>query len=143
MFNFSLWSGTIFPFFQSSGKILDFRQFWNIIESGFIMDELLSFSILIEIPPYPWALFASNNWIIFSGFSLSKVISISLLSVWYVLDFGTVLLFCTGWRCLLKNLLNKLAFSKKLVRQDYWKFFAIDKSFKYLPIGFWWRRWIS
>ena len=110
-----LWPGTIFPFFESSGKMPDFRQFWNIIESDFIMDGLLNFSILIEIPSYPWALFASNDWIIFSSFSLSKVISFSLFSVWYVLDFGRVLLFCRGWHCLLKNSLNKLAFSKKLV----------------------------
>ena len=104
-------------FYESSGKILDFRQFWNISEivSGFIMDGLLSFSILIEIPSYPWVLFASNDWIILSSFSLSKVISFSLFSVWYVLDFGRVLLFCRGWPCLVKNSLNKLAFSKKLM----------------------------
>ena len=83
--------------------------------NGFIMDGLLSFNILIETPSYPWALFASNDWIIFSSFLLSKVISFSLFSVWYVLDFGRVLLFCRGWHCLLKNSLNKLAFSKKLV----------------------------
>ena len=104
----------MFPFFQSSGKILDSRQFWNIIESGFIIDGLLSFSILIEIPSYPWALFASNDWIIFSSFSLSKVISFSLFSVWYILNFGRVLLFCRGWHYLLNNSLNKLAFSQKL-----------------------------
>ena len=105
----------MFPFFQSSGKIPDFRQFWNIIESGFIMNGLLSFSIFIEIPSYPWALFASNDWIILSSFSLSKVISFSLFSEWYVLDFGRVLLFFRGWHFLLKNSLNKLVFSKKLV----------------------------
>ena len=112
---FFLWTGTMFRFFQSSGKVPDFRKFWNTLESGFIMDGLLSSSILIETPSYPWALFASNDWIIFSSFSLSKVISFSLFSVWYVLDFGRVLLFCRGWHCLLKNSLNKLAFSKKLV----------------------------
>ena len=115
LFTVFLWTGTMLPFFQSSGKILDFRQFWNIIESGFIMDRLLNFSILVEMPSYPWALFASNDWIIFSSFSLSKVILFSLFSVWYVLDFGRVLLFCRGWHCLLKNSLNKLAFSKRLV----------------------------
>ena len=104
----------MFPFSQSSGKIPDFMQLWNIVESGFIMDGLISFSILIEIPSYPGALFASNDWIIFSSFSLSKVISFNLFSVWYVLDFVRVLLFCRGWHCLLKNSLNKLAFSKKL-----------------------------
>ena len=125
----------MFPFFQSSGKIPDFRQFWNIIESGF-MDGLLSFSILIEIPLYPCALFASNDWIIFSNFSLSKVISFSLFSVWYVLDFGRVLLFCRGWHYLLKNSLNKLALSKKLVTNlsltrggGIIGIFAIDESF--------------
>ena len=71
----------MFPFFQSFEKILDFRQFGNIIESGFSMDGLLSFSILIEIPSYPWDLFASNNWIIFNSFSFSKVIPFSLFSV--------------------------------------------------------------
>ena len=112
---FFLWTGTLFSFFQSSGKIPDLTQFWNIIESGFIMDGMLSFSFLIEIPSYPWALFASDDWIIFSSFSLSKVISFSLFPVWYELDFGRVLLFSRGWHCLLKNSLNKLAFSKKLV----------------------------
>ena len=104
----------MFPFFQSSGKIPDFRQFWNIIESGFIMNGLLSFSIFIEIPSYPWALFASNDWIILSSFSLSKVLSFSLFYVWYVLGFGKVLIFCRGGHCLLKNSLNKLA-PKKLL----------------------------
>ena len=102
--------------FQSSGKISDFRQLWNIIESAFVMDWLLSFSIRIEIPSYPWALFTSHDWILFSSFSLSKVVSFSLFSVWYVLDFvGRVLLFCRWCHCLLKNSFNKLAFSKTLV----------------------------
>ena len=117
MFTAFLWTGTMFLFLQWSGKIPDFRQFWNIIESGFIMDGMLSFSFLIEIPSYPWALLASNDWIIFSSFSLSKVILFrlfSLFSVWYELDFGGVLLFCRSWHFLLKNL-NKLAFLKKLV----------------------------
>ena len=116
MFTVFLWTGTMFPFYQSSGKIPDFRQFWNIIESGFItMNGLHNFSILIEIPSYPWSLFASNDWIILSSFSWSKVISFSLFSAWYVLDFGRVLLIFRGWHFLLKNSLNKLVFSKKLV----------------------------
>ena len=104
---YCLWTGTMVPFFQSSGKILDFTQFWNITESGF--------SILIEMPSYSGNLFAPNDWIIFSSFSLSKVISFNLISAWYVLDFGRALLICRGWHCLLENSLNKLAFSKKLV----------------------------
>ena len=112
---FFLWTGTMFPFFRWSGKILDFRQSWSIIESGFVMDGLLSFGILIEIPSYPWALFVSNAGIIFSSFSSSKVKSFSLFSVWYVLHFRRVLLFCRDWHYLLKNSLNKLAFSKKLM----------------------------
>ena len=115
MFTVFSWTGTMFPFVQLSGEIPDFRQFWNIIESGFIMVGLLSFSILNEIPSYPWALFVSNDWIIFSSFSLSKVILFSLFSVWYVLDFWRVLLFCRDWQRLLRNSSNKLAFSKKLV----------------------------
>ena len=102
------------PLFQSSGKILDFRRFWNT-ESGFMMDRPLNFSILLEISPYLCALFECNDWSIFSSFSLSKMISFCLFSVWYVLDFGRVLLFCTGWHCLLKKSLNKLAFSKTFV----------------------------
>ena len=104
----------MYPFFQSSEKIPDFRQFWNIMQSGFIMVGLLSFRILVELQSYPWPLVVYNGWIIFSSFSLSKVISFSLFSVQYVLDFGRVLLFCRDWHCLLKNLLNNLAFSKKI-----------------------------
>ena len=43
-----LWTDTMFPFFRSSGKILDFKQFLNLIESGFVMNGLVSFIILIE-----------------------------------------------------------------------------------------------
>ena len=42
-----------FSFLQSSGKISAFRQFWNMMKSALILDRLLSFSILIDIPPYP------------------------------------------------------------------------------------------
>ena len=113
MFTFIFYkTGTMLSFLQSSGKIPAFRRFWNIIKSGFIMDGLLSFSILIEIPSYPWALFASNGWIILSSFSRSKVIPFSLFSVWYILDFWPVLVFCRGWHCLPKKSLKRLAFSK-------------------------------
>ena len=37
-----------------------------------MMDRPLNFSILLEISPYPCALFACNDWSIFSSFSLSK-----------------------------------------------------------------------
>ena len=102
---FFLWTSTMFSFFQLSGKMPHFRQLWNIIESCFIMDGLLSVSILIEIPSYSWALFASNDWIVFSSFSLSKVASLSLFSLWYVLGFGRGLLFCRGWHYLLNRFL--------------------------------------
>ena len=46
---------------------------------------------------------------------LSKVILRNLFYVWYVLVFGRVLLFGTGWYYSLKKSLNKLAFSKRLV----------------------------
>ena len=108
----------MYPFLQSSEKIPDFRQFWNIIQSGFIMVGLLSFRILVELQSYPWPLVVYNGWVIFSSFSLSKVISFSLFSVQYVFDFGRVLLFCRGWHCLLKNLFNNLAFSKKLMSAE-------------------------
>ena len=108
----------MYPFLQSSEKIPDFRQFWNIMQSGFIMVGLLSFRILVELQSYPWPLVVYNGWVIFSSFSLSKAISFSLFSVQYVFDFGRVLLFCRGWHCLLKNLLNNLAFSKKLMSAE-------------------------
>ena len=90
----------------------------------------------------------SLSFLNFSIFSLSKMISLNLtnhwFSVWYVLDFGKILLLGTGWYCSLKNLLNTLAFSEKLVMilpltmrgGDYLNFFAIDKG---LRICFWWR----
>ena len=52
---FFLWTGAMFPIFQSSGKIQIFSQFWNIMERYLIIDGLLNFTILIEIPSYPWA----------------------------------------------------------------------------------------
>ena len=99
----------IFPVSQSSGEIL------NVVGSNFIMHGLLSFSILIEILSYPWALFAFNDWIIFSSFSLSNVILFNMFSAWQILYFGRVLVFCKGSRCLLLIMLNKLVFSKTLV----------------------------
>ena len=88
----------------------------RIIESGFVIDGLHRFSIILEIQSYPWALFASKNRNIFSSFSLSKMISCNLFSAWYMLHFGRVLMFHGGWQCFLKHSLNKLAFSKKLVK---------------------------
>ena len=88
---FFVWTGTMFPFLQSSGKLPALRQFWNIISRGFIIDGLLSFSILMEIKSYLSPLFVSKAWIIVSIFSLSKVISHNLFYVWYVLDFGKLL----------------------------------------------------
>ena len=79
------------------------------------MDAVLMFRIFTEIPSHPWALFAPNDWTIFSSFSLLKVISFSLFYVWYELYFRRALLLCRGWYCLLKKSLNKLAFSKKAV----------------------------
>ena len=43
LFTVFLKSGTILPFLQSSGKVLDFRLFRNILESGFIMVGLFIF----------------------------------------------------------------------------------------------------
>ena len=106
-------------FFMDQCNVFLFVIIWEntrIIESGFVMDGLHSFSILLEIQSYPWALFAPKNWIIFSSFSLSKMISCNLFSVWYILDFERVLLFRGGCHCLLKYSLNELAFSKKLVK---------------------------
>ena len=52
---FFLWTVTMFPIFQSPGKIQIFSQFWNIMERYLIIDGLRNFTIIIEIPSYPWA----------------------------------------------------------------------------------------
>lgn len=108
------------------------------------MDAVLMFCIFTEIPSHPWALFAPNDWTIFSSFSLLKVISFSLFYVWYELYFRRALLFCRGWHCLRKNYFSKLVINLSFTsRGRIIGVFAIDEGFKYRPKGFWWRRWIS
>ena len=93
---------------------LDFRQFWSILQSGFIMDRILSLASLMKYHHMRAISLHLMTESFLSSFSLSKVISFNLFSVSHVLDFERVLLFRGNWHFLLKNPLYKLAFTKKV-----------------------------
>ena len=119
-----IWENTRFQ------AVLKFHRKW------FYYGWQLSFTILTEMLSYPWAFFASlHNWIIFSSFSLSKLISYSLFSVWYILNFGSVLLLCRGWHCLPKKSLSKFAFSINL---------SLTRRGSIIGFFFYWRKfWVT
>ena len=68
-----LWIGVIFSFFQQSGKTPEFKQLLKKIISGLTTESSHIFSILAEIPSYPWDLLISKERILFKGSSCSKL----------------------------------------------------------------------
>ena len=134
----------MFPLFQSSGKILDFRRFWNIIENGFMVSWMsyLALAFLLEYHHVHEFCFHIMTELFLACPCCQKWYHWTC-SV-YVLDFGRALLFCRGWHCLRKNYFSKLVINLSFTsRGRIIGVFAIDEGFKYRPKGFWWRRWIS
>ena len=110
-----LWIGIMFAFFHFWGNDSVSRQFLKIRCNSFDFDEAQSFIEYIELLWWPWALFWSKDRIILtiSSTQNSKDESLSLVSKFIFT--GTVLSLDMGMYCLTKNLLNRLALSRKSV----------------------------
>lgn len=85
-------------FFHSCVKVPQFEHLQNIKESGFKIEDLLSFKIFIETPSGPWALFGSKAWVIFKVLTLMKLTWLNLSSLWYLYEEGRVPSFL--WVCI-------------------------------------------
>ena len=96
-----------------SGNIPQSIQFLSKIDKGSVTTESQIFSILIEISPWPWALFTFNFLIILRILSFIKLIVANLLSVInYLLEVKPLLLeIGVHWEE--KKTLKSLTFSVK------------------------------
>ena len=101
-----------FPIFREN---LSLRHLLNNKESGFLIESPQSFSILIDIPSCARALLEFKSCISFNIFfeSISPTV-LNLLEVSEVWIDGRVLLFGTGWHCLLKKSLKILHWVKSV-----------------------------
>ena len=101
-----LWTGTIFDFFQVSGKVLVSIQFWNNKDRGVMIDLSHNFSILIDISSCPWALVMSRALRSFNIWSLEKLILENLASNSCWSKVGKTLSFSNGVHFQAKKLLK-------------------------------------
>ena len=108
-----LWTGTIFDFFQVSGKVLVSIQFWNNKDRGGMIDLSHNFNILIDISSYPWALLMSRAQRIFNIWSSEKLILENLASESCSSNVGKTLSFFDGVHFEAKKLLKWSAFLLK------------------------------
>ena len=111
--SFFLWIGTMFGFFQHSGKTLELMQFWNIIEKDLTRESSHNLTILTDISSKPWALLMSRLLIILSMSLSSRVMEESLTSVLKTTESGIWELLSMGVLWEANNLLKWLAFSSK------------------------------
>ena len=69
-----LWTGTIFAFFHSTGKIPFSEHYLKIISRGLHINGPHIFNICMLILSWPWAFSESKFWIVFRMSLLEKVI---------------------------------------------------------------------
>ena len=103
----------VWDIFQMSGNIPQSTQFLSKIDKGSVTTESQIFSIRIEVPLWPWALFTFKSLIILRILSLLNLIVVNLLWVMkYSLE-GKTLLLETGVHWEEKKTLKSLDFPVK------------------------------
>ena len=106
-----LWTGTMLPFFHFLGKHSLSRQFLKRIASGFEIEEARIFIVRIDISSCPWALFGSNDLIIFT-ISPEQIWKVDNLSSVTKLVFAGIAVVYRH-TLLTKVIITQIAFTKK------------------------------
>ena len=109
--HFFVWIGTMFDFFQLSGKTPELIHLRNIIDKGLTRESSHNLTILIDISSKPWALLMSRFLIILSISLSSQVMEENLASVLKTTESGIWESLSMGVHWEAKNLLKWLAFS--------------------------------
>ena len=107
------------PFIQSFGNVLVSKHRLKIIFRGLQIELLQSFSILILIWSWPWALLGSKFWINFSISSSEKVTDDKRLCVKYSSFLGSSLLLFIKEHWSAKNELKRSAFFLKSITNSF------------------------
>ena len=112
--------GSNIAFFQAFGNVSVFKHQLEIISRVLKTEVIQSFSILILIWPWSWALLGSKFWIIFATSSV-KIIDEKRLSVKYSSFLGSsqLLLIWEHWSAK-KELKSKTFFSKSFRKSFLW-----------------------
>ena len=111
LLSFFLWAGTTLAILHSKGKIPSFIQETNILCKGLQISLSHDFIIQVLILSWPWALFGSNDHMIFNMSSSEKYIVDRDLSVIEKMQVDRVLLSSIKEHCWAKKVLNNLLFS--------------------------------
>ena len=111
----------LYPFFQSFGNVLVSKHRLKIIFRGLQIELLQSFSILMLIWSWPWALLGSKFWINFSISSSEKVTDDKRLCVKYSSLLGSsLLLFIREHWSAKKELKSSAFFLKSITNSFLW-----------------------